>query len=155
MGRGGGGGGGALPLAVEEGLGGGGGTALYRYLSVSFHGIWLRVTRKVGRTPGTLLVGLLGRNGAGDLPGKGGGAGGSFRWTELRAGGAGVGGAGGAGGLGGLEGRMGQYDWVLEGRAGQYGWVDQTVLEGRAGQTALEGRAGQTAAGAVGAGRTV
>lgn len=46
VGRGGGGGGGALPLAVEEGLGGGGGTALYRYLSVSFHGTWLRVYSK-------------------------------------------------------------------------------------------------------------
>lgn len=51
-----------------------------------------------GRTAGTLLAGLLGNDGAGDLSGKGGG-GGSFRCTfRAGAGGAGAGGAGGAGG---------------------------------------------------------
>lgn len=52
----------------------------------------------IGRTAGTLLAGLLGNDGASDLPGKGGGGGGSFRCTFRAGAGAGGGGAGGAGG---------------------------------------------------------
>lgn len=101
----------------------------------------------IGRAAGTLLAGLLGNDGAGDLPGKGGGGGGSFRCTFRAGAGAGGGGAGGAGGAvrdgaGGIGGGGGALGGAREDVGGGAGGAGAGGGGGGAGGAVRPGGAG-------------